>query len=197
MDTCVGRLLDKLEELGIRKKTIVVYTSDHGEMLFEHGDLQKHCFYEGAVAVPFVISAPGVIPEGAKFDAFTSLIDLLPTLLDLTGIPHPEALEGESLVSVLEGRDERKDGAVFSEFYSKGSPERMIRTAKWKYVHTHADIAQLYDVENDPLERKNLASDPACADVCKELDARVKDGWEFPPSDIKMKLRPGQPRRQW
>ena len=73
----------------------------------------------------------------------------------------------------------------------------MIRTHEWKYVHSHDDIAQFYDVAADPLERRNLASDPAHADVRKEFDARVKEGWEFPPSDIKMKLRPGQPRRTW
>ena len=138
-----------------------------------------------------------MIPEGARCESLVSLVDLFPALLDLTGIPHPETLEGESLLNAIEGRDECKDRAVFSEFYAKGTPERMIRTPQWKYIHSHDDIAQLYEVASDPLERRNLASNPAYAEVRKELDARVKEGWEFPPSDIKMRLRPGQPRRKW
>ena len=108
------------------------------------------------------------------------LIDLFPTLVDLTGIEHPDTLDGESLLSVIEGKADPAGRETFSEFYKWGMSERMIRTPEWKYVHTEGDVAQLYDVKNDPRERVNLSGEKTYADVCRELSDRVHDGWEKP-----------------
>jgi len=180
LDAKVGQLLAALERLGLAENTIIVYTTDHGEHLFEHGMVQKHCFYEAAVAVPLMITCPGIIPAGETREHIVSLVDLFPTWLDLTGIEHPGTLEGESLVSVIEGAAPTEGRTTFSEFYKWGMSERMIRTTEWKYVHTDGDVAQLYDVKKDPLERENLAGEKRYADVVKRLDARVHDGWEKP-----------------
>ncbi len=189
LDAKVGELLAALGRLGLAEKTIVVYTTDHGEHLFEHGMVQKHCFYESAVAVPLVMACPNVLPVGAEREHVVSLVDLFPTLGDLTGLEPPAGLEGESLLDVIDGRADTAERAAFSEFYSWGPAERMIRTEKWKYVHTDGEVDQLYDEANDPLERENLASDPAVAGVRDELRRRVLDGWEMPDPDF-IRARP-------
>lgn len=180
LDAQIGRALEVLEALGLKERTLVVYTTDHGEHLFEHGLLQKHCFFEAAVSVPLILNCPGVIPQGRRCGNLVNLIDLFPTLCDLAGVGKPDTLEGRSLSGVLAGDADPDDVAVFSEFYSWGAPERMIRTKGWKYVHTQGDISQLYDVRNDPLERANLAVAGEHTEVCNILDARLTHGWEMP-----------------
>ena len=184
LDAKVGELLAALERLGLADNTIVIYTTDHGEHLFEHGMVQKHCFYEAAVAVPLTLTNRNLFPGGARREHIVSLMDLFPTLLDLTGIEHPGTLEGESLLGVIDGRAAPEGREAFSEFYKWGMPERMVRTPEWKYVHTDGDVAQLYDVKRDPLERVNLSANRAYADVCRVLSARVHDGWEKPDPEV-------------
>lgn len=184
LDAKVGELLGELDRLALADRTIVIYCSDHGELLFAHGMCQKHSFYEPAVAVPLIMSCPGAIPAGAARTHLVSLMDLLPTLCDLTGVAAAGPVEGRSLVDVIEGRAEEDGREVFSEFYSWGAAERMIRTGRWKYVHTDGNVAQLYDTANDPLERVNLAADPARAAIVRDLDARVRAGWEMPDKDF-------------
>ena len=182
LDACVGRVTAAVERLSLEENTIVIYATDHGEMLFDHGLVQKHCFYEAAVAVPLVVSVPGVTEPGSRSDALVGLIDIFPTLCVLAGVPQPGGLEGRPLTSIMEGAgDPDEDPAVFAEFYSKGTPERMVRTKAWKYIYTHADLPQLYDVARDPLERTNLAGDASHAATRTELHARLMDGWEFDP----------------
>jgi len=184
LDAKVGELLAELDRLDLADRTIVLYTSDHGELLFAHGMCQKHSFYEPAVGVPLVMACPGAIPAGESREHLVSLMDLLPTLCELTGAAAPDGVEGRSFVDVIEGRAGTDGREVFSEFYSWEASERMIRTGRWKYVHTDGDVAQLYDVVNDPLERVNLAADPAHAAVVRDLDARVLAGWEMPDKDF-------------
>jgi len=179
-DAKVGQLLDALERLGLADNTVVVYTTDHGESLFEHGLVQKHCFFDAAVKVPLILRRPGRIPAKVARDGIVSLIDLFPTLLDLAGIKHPPGLEGVSLTGEIEGATPPDDRAALAEFYEWGMPERMIRTGPWKYVHTAGDVAQLYDVVSDPLEQVNLAARPEHHDVCRRLRRRVLDGWDPP-----------------
>ena len=180
LDAKVGTLLAALERLGLAEKTLIVYTTDHGENLFEHGFVQKHCFYEPSVAVPLTIANRNLFPAGVVREHIVSLLDLFPTLLELTGIERPDTLEGESLLDVIDGKAPVEGREAFSEFYKWGMSERMVRTPAWKYVHTDGDVAQLYDVRNDPLERVNLAEDRRYADVAKCLSRRVHHGWEKP-----------------
>jgi iduronate 2-sulfatase len=184
VDWNVGRLLAALDDLGLERETVVVYTSDHGDNLFEHGLIQKHCFYEGAVAVPLIVANPELLPAGRECLSLASLIDLFPTLLELGGLDAPPTLEGRSLVAAARGGGASPDEAVFSEFYGFGVPTRMIRTPEWKYIHAQDGAALLFDARNDPSETRNLAGEGGCEAVRRELKARVLSGWEFPREGI-------------
>lgn len=179
MDSQVARLLKCLDDLGLADNTIVVYTTDHGDHVFDHGLVQKHCFYEAAVRVPLIVAGPG-FPQHQRRSQLVSLIDLFPTLLDLNGCEHPADLEGVSLEPAITRDAPVHRDAVFAEFYDGGPAERMIRTKHWKYVHTEGDVCQLYDLQNDPLERTNLVRDPQYAATCHDLEARVLADWEIP-----------------
>jgi len=185
MDMNAGRILDAVERLGLAENTLVVYTSDHGELLLEHNLYQKHCLYEPAAAVPLIVSCPAKLPRGERRPAIVGLIDLFPTFCELTGVRPPEGLEGESLVPILDGLDDGAQRVAFSEMYMKtGAPERMIRSGPWKYIYTHGDLAQLYHRERDPSETENLAVLPEHAELCEQFKARVLDGWEVDTFDI-------------
>jgi len=179
LDEQAGRILDALDELGLSDNTLVVYSTDHGEHLFNHQMVHKMCFFEEAVRVPLILRIPGVTEPGTTRDQFASLLDLLPTFCDACGIAPPDGLDGKSLLPAIRDNAPTRD-AVFSEYYSAGIPERMVRTGRWKYVHSHGDLHQLYDLENDPHENVNLIGDPAHAAMAAELDALVCRDWVLP-----------------
>jgi len=179
MDEQAGRVLDALDELGLADNTIVVYSTDHGEHLFNHQMVHKQCFFEEAVRVPLILRIPGVTVPGSTRDPFAGLLDLFPTFCDACGIAPPDGLDGKSLLpAILDNAPTRH--AVFSEYYSAGTPERMVRTDRWKYVHSEGDLHQLYDLENDPRENVNLIDDPAHAAIAAELDELVCRDWALP-----------------
>ncbi|HEV2113955.1 MAG TPA: sulfatase-like hydrolase/transferase, partial [Terriglobales bacterium] len=116
MDDCAGRVLTALRELDLEKDTIVLYTADHGEMLGEHGLWQKFVFYEPSVGVPLVVRAPGVTPAGARSKTPVSLVQALPTLLELCGLPAASGLDGTSFAQDLREPARKRDTTVFAEF---------------------------------------------------------------------------------
>lgn len=185
MDDQVGRLVARCTELGVLDRTIFVYTSDHGEMMFDHGLTYKHNMYEESVAVPFILTAPG-LPQGTHTPATASLIDLIPTLQELTGLPVPAALEGCSLVAAAKGEADL-DRVVFSEFYENGScawgdrylPIRMAKRGSLKYIYAHGCVDELYDLSTDPQELNNLALDPAWAHELSRLRFSCLHDWEL------------------
>lgn len=195
MDEQAGRVLDALDELGLSDNTLVVYSSDHGEHLFNHQMVHKMCFFEEAVRVPLIVRIPGVTEPGTTRSQFASLLDLLPTFCEACGIAPPAGLDGQSLLPAIRDNAPLRD-EVFSEFYDSGVAERMIRTERWKYVHSEGDRHQLYDLENDPHENVNLIDDQAYAAIRKELDARLCRDWKIPDTSGIPKrrgdTRPGQ-----
>jgi len=180
MDHKVGVLLEALDRLGLRENTLVIYTSDHGEMLFDHGMVQKHNFFESAVRVPLLMRQPGTVPSQGTRDQVTGLTDLLPTLCELNAIATPDSAEGHSLASTLGDNAADTDHPVFSEFYDYGLCERMIRQGDWKYMVAEGDQSQLYHLGSDPAETVNRIDDPALTVVRERLHAAVMDGWERP-----------------
>ena len=183
MDANVGRILDRLEELGIRDSTLVVFVSDNGFSCGHHGFWGKgngtnpRNMYENSVKVPAIFSHPGQIPEGRAEPAMTSAYDIMPTLLDYLDLPCPEEqnLPGESFLPLLRGESmgDREPVVVFDEY----GPVRMIRTEEWKYMYRHAHGPdELYDLVGDPDERTNLADDPDRTDLIAELKTRM-DEW--------------------
>ncbi len=165
MDHQVGRLLDFLEERGLRENTIIVFMSDHGEMLGDHGIYWKGgYFYEGLIRVPLIVSWPGTVREGLKSSALVELVDVAPTLLELAGLPVPEYMQGKSLKSLLIGEtsaDHHKD-KIYTEFYFSTMLMHQIYATmmfdgRYKIaVHHGEEIGELYDLKEDPEEFHNL-----------------------------------------
>ncbi len=186
LDSEFGRLLSAIERLKLNENTLIVYTTDHGEILFEHGWVQKHCFFESAVTVPLILANSSILAAGKNQDGIVSLLDLFPTLMDLFGLDRPSGLEGESLIPLIQGASDISERAAYSEYYWTCDPSRMIRTPGWKYIYTQGELPQLYDMKNDPGERQNLATVIGYEDKCKELEQRVMAGWEIP--DLPLEL---------
>jgi arylsulfatase A-like enzyme len=170
IDDQLGRMLDALEDTGQRENTIIIFTSDHGEMLGDHGLLWKGCrFYEGAVRIPLIISWPEKIRSGLVSDALVELTDLVPTLLDALGLPIPERVQGRSLLPILTGTADPDQHRHFvrCEYHDAldrphASHANMMRTDRYKLVVYHGhEVGELYDLHNDPDEFHNLWDDPA------------------------------------
>ena len=165
VDDKVGRLMETLAACGFADDTVVVFTADHGEMLGERGMFYKQCFFEPSVRVPLIVHAPTRF-AARRVAAPVSLVDLLPTLLDLadTNVAWPEPTDGASLVPKLRG-EAPVPRRVISEYTDMGviAPCRMVRDGRYKYLYTHGHPAQLFDLSDDPLELSNRAGDPALA----------------------------------
>ncbi len=159
LDERIGRIVAALEETGRLEETVVAYTADHGEMLGERGLWQKCCFYEPSVRIPLILRWPRRFRAGARVALPVSLLDLTATLVDLAGAPSAPALDGKSLVSLASGGTESRS-AVFSEFYGNYSsaPMAMLRGPRYKLVYYHGEEPELFDLENDPGETRNLAA---------------------------------------
>ena len=179
IDDNVGRMLAALEESGQRENTLVIFTSDHGELAGDHQLVGKGCrFYECLVRVPLVCSWPGKVREGAVSDALVELIDIAPTLLELAGIEAPPRMQGRSLWPLLSGAASEHREYVRCEYYRALNPDApgrehlqgnyatMIRDQRHKLVCYHdRAMGELFDLETDPGEFNNLWDDPASADL--------------------------------
>ena len=163
MDAQVGKLLDALEELGLKDETIVVFTSDHGYLLGEHHKFQKQHLFEESTRVPFIIRVPWM--QQAHGDAtrkITELVDLYPTLAELAGLTPPSSLQGVSMVPLLKDPFFNKWSKDMAFTISRSGGES-IRTESWRYTHWGYGQkgVELFDRAKDPGEFKNLAGDPA------------------------------------
>ncbi|MGD8240412.1 MAG: sulfatase-like hydrolase/transferase, partial [Armatimonadota bacterium] len=157
-DKQIGRLLDFLEQAGLRENTIVIYTGDHGDMLGDFGVFFKSNFCNGSVRIPMMISAPGQIPEGEERPHLVSLVDLLPTLTAMCDCPLSAAVHGDDLTPILE--DGNAAGRELLVSQCRPSPDQayMVTDGRWKYIYTEAHATEeLYDQEEDPQELVNLA----------------------------------------
>jgi arylsulfatase A-like enzyme len=172
MDAQVGRLLDALRETGHAEDTIIIFAGDNGLAVGQHGLLGKQSVYEHSVRVPLIISGPG-IPSGKRRDAFCYLLDLFPTLCELTGVPVPEGVEGQSLVPVLTGRRRRlRDNLFFAYRHF----QRSVRERRYKlieYFVNEARHTQLFDLATDRWETTNLAADASYAGHLERLRAEL------------------------
>lgn len=163
IDEQVGMVLDALHRSGQAPKTRVIYASDHGEMLGEHGLWWKSSMYESSVAVPLIVAGPDV-PEGKTVATNTMLVDLFPTILNAVGATLDQAdvdLPGRSLVGLANSADENRN--AFSEYHAIFSPSGvfMVRNERFKYVHYVGHPPQLFDLAADPDERNDIAANSA------------------------------------
>ncbi len=168
LDSEFGRLLDYLDAEGLRENTIVLFTSDHGEALGDHGLVYKGCrFYEGSVRVPLIISLPTQFLQNVQSDALVELLDIVPTLYDVLGIEIPYYVQGKSLASLLQGdvpANVHREAVRCEFFGALSTPDQthatMYRDRRWKLVVYHQKgICELYDLDNDPWEHRDLAED--------------------------------------
>ncbi len=197
VDDHVGKLINLLRETGRLDDTVVILTSDHGEMLGERGLWYKMNFFEGSARVPLVVTAPPRFEAGRVSSPVTTM-DLLPTLVglaqdgDVSGIVGP--LDGQSLVPLLAGEPSGRD-TVTAEYLAEGAiaPIVMVRRGDAKLIHSPADPDQLFDLSVDPLERNNLVDEPAHADLLADLRAEVAARWDLPKID--REVRESQQRR--
>jgi arylsulfatase A-like enzyme len=187
IDKQVGRVLDALERTGQRENTIVVFMSDHGEMLGDHGIyLKGPFFYDPAVKVPLIISWPGVIQENVRSLALVELVDLAPTLLNATGLRAQIGMQGRSLWPLLTGEipPDTHRADVYCEHYGtthhrsdqESAYATMLRTETHKLVMNHGhNVGELYDLREDPDETYNLWTSPAHAEIKMQLMQRLCD----------------------
>ena len=221
LDDGLGQILDALERLGLREKTIVVFCSDHGDFVGEHRMVAKGgVFYDCMTRVPLIVSYPGQIPEGEIDESMASLIDVAPTLLRLQGLEASRSMHGEGLPTVT-GAEPRD--AAFSEYGAGGPPFRisdleahpkpygrpamgaslqwreaegrrkMVRTREWKYVHDPmGDKDELYDLANDPWELTNVIDNSTHREVLREMQLRLAD-WSIQTEDARPVPMPEKP----
>ncbi|WP_137156501.1 choline-sulfatase [Rhizobium sp. FKL33] len=194
LDEKVGELIDTLTRTRQLDDTMILFCSDHGDMLGERGLWFKMNFFEGSARVPLMIAGPGV--SAGRHDAPVSNLDITPTIADLAGLSIEEILpwtDGESLVPVINGAP--RVSPVLMEYAAEASyaPLVGIREGKWKFIHCPLDPDQLYDLDADPKELRNLAADPAYADVVADFRARVAARWDMDAFD--KEVRESQARR--
>jgi arylsulfatase A-like enzyme len=179
MDDQVGKVMKKLADLGVERNTLVIFLSDNGYHLGNHGVGNKLLMYEESIRVPLIVRYPGVINGGRVSEELVSTLDVMPTILDFAGVPIPEGLEGTSLKSLLTGKENHLRDAVFSEccgVAGLGIGHRMVRTRDWKYMLSDTNEEALFDLRADPYEMNNLVKDPK---VKPQLDRLQKSlvGW--------------------
>lgn len=171
LDDYLGALINELERQGTLKDTVFVYTSDHGEMLGEHGMWLKRALFEGAAHIPIIMAGPG-LPAGKVIDTPVSHVDLAATLLDLGGVRKPPGMRGKSLLPLIGGDTNAAPRFVYSECHNEGNctGSFMIRKGDWKYLYFSYYVGNLlFNLRDDPGELNNLAGKPETASIEKEM----------------------------
>ena len=192
IDDQVGRLMGTLKDLALDQDTLVLFTSDHGDMLGSQGARLKRKPWEESIRVPGLLRYPARVKAGRRVDTLFSHVDFSPTLLSLCGAKVPVEMQGHDLSGVVLGRTDQGPDSVFFQifvpFAGDGTPHpwRGVRTSRYMYARTESAPWVLYDLEKDPDEMTNLATDPASASLRQELEARLAkwmkdtgDSWRF------------------
>jgi N-acetylglucosamine-6-sulfatase len=192
MDDGIGRVLDELERSGLARSTLVLYMSDNGFLLGEHGLIDKRNAYEESIRIPMIAWAPGWIAPGTALDTIVRNIDVAPTVLELAGVPWPDAIpvDGRSVLGALRGgapaRNPSAGGGEFLyeyywEYAFPHTPTTFaLRGDRFKYIYYHGvwDLSELYDLRTDSLEQANLINVPAYRDTARAMRARLFDRLE-------------------
>ena len=183
VDDGVGTLLDYLDEAGLSENTIVVYTSDQGFYLGEHGWFDKRFIYDESFKTPLLVRWPGVTEAGSTNDQMVQNLDFAQTFLDAAGIDAPDDMQGESIVPLLKGEDDQWDrDAVYYHYYEYPSVHMVKRhygivTREYKLVHFYYDVDEweLYDRLKDPMEMQSEYDNPEYAEIVKELKEKLAE----------------------
>jgi uncharacterized sulfatase len=180
VDAQVGRLLDALERLKLADNTVVVFWSDHGYHVGDHGLWMKQSLFERSARVPLIIAAPGQQAKGTVTGRTVELLDIYPTLADLCGLTPPKNLAGKSVRPLLDNPEVAWEKPAFTQVWRGGYPGHSVRTERYRYTEWDGGKkgAQLYDYSKDPEEKQNLVDDPAYAQALVELKPLVRKNWE-------------------
>lgn len=191
-DAQVGRVLQQLDDLGLRERTVVVLWGDHGWQLGEHGMWDKHSNYETSTRVPLITRMPGIKP--GRTSALVESVDIYPTLCELAGLTVDDSLEGHSFVPLLHDPDTKWKDAAFSQYrrvipgygkIARGMGYSMrtdrYRLTEWRVPGTDFREYELYDHQTDPGENENIANNSDNANLLKRLKARLAGGWQVYP----------------
>ncbi len=182
IDEGVGQVLDYIDEAGLAENTIVVYTSDQGFYLGEHGWFDKRFMYEESFRTPLLMRYPKEIKPGTEIDKLVQNLDFAPTFLDYVGIAAPEEMQGESFRQLVAGETDEWRDAVYYTYYEYPSVHMVKRhygvaTERYKLMHFYYDIDEweMYDLETDPMEMTNIYGDPEYAEVREMLHERLEE----------------------
>ena len=190
LDHQVGRILDALDNTGKTANTIVVFASDHGLALGSHGLLGKQNLYDHSIRAPLVFRGPGVL-QGGRSDALCYLYDVFPTLCSLAGLTVPETVEGKNLARLMHDGDASLRDEVFGAY---GDVQRMIRTERWKLIYyPKIERTQLFDLQNDPHETRDLASQPRHTRTVAGLRNRLTQLQDYHDDPLLAPAKPSSP----
>ncbi|MFP6596164.1 MAG: sulfatase-like hydrolase/transferase, partial [Candidatus Hydrogenedentota bacterium] len=174
MDAQIGRLLKKLEDIGQKENTIIIYAADHGLAVGSHGLLGKQNVYEHSMGAPLIFAGPG-IPKGKSSSALTYLYDIFPTVFDYIGIPLTESVDGTSLKPIWSNRRKTVRDSIFLAYEDL---QRALVEDRWKLIrYPKIDHTQLFDLKNDPQEKKNLADNPKHAKRIARMTKQLEN-WQ-------------------
>ena len=181
MDAQIGKLLETMDRLKLWDDTVVVFWSDHGYHVGEHGLWMKQSLFEESARVPLIIIAPGAKGNGKTCSRTVEFVDLYPTLADLAGLTPPKKLEGASLKPLLENPQAAWERPAFTQVQRGGFPGYSVRTERWRYTEWDdgKQGAQLYDHDADPQELHNLAGDAKYAKSVEEMKTLVSSAGRF------------------
>ena len=179
IDDKVGQLVATLEECDKLEDTVILFISDHGEMLGERGKWFKQYFYEYSARVPMILRWPKLF-QPSKVDELVSLLDLVPTVLSLAGGENGQDFEGKDLTPLIQDESIDWDNKVISEYTGEGvlAPCRMLRRDNFKLIYTHGHPPILYDLQNDPNELRDLAQEKAYQTILQELLQELLQDWD-------------------
>jgi N-acetylglucosamine-6-sulfatase len=180
VDESVGRIIDFLEKKGGLNSTVILYMGDNGFQFGEHGLIDKRTAYEASIRIPLLIRCPELFKSGIVVKSLVANIDIAPTIMDMAGIESPDYMDGRSFLALLRGEENNwRDALLYEYFWERNYPQtptiHAIRTEKYKYIRYHGiwDIDELYDIENDPDESKNLIHDAGYKEVAESLHSRL------------------------
>lgn len=182
VDENIGRVMDTLRERGELDSTLIIYMGDNGFAFGEHGLIDKRTAYEESMRVPMLARCPELFAGGKTVDHVVANLDIMPTVLETAGVTIPAGLDGRSFLPLLQERKTVwRDSLLYEYFWERNFPQtptmHALRTSKFKYIRYHGiwDLDELYDIENDPMETRNLIADPAHARTVQDMNKRLFD----------------------
>lgn len=175
MDDMIGRIMNELKEQGLYDSTHIVYMSDHGESLGEHGLFYKQCSYEGSVGVPLIVKGPN-LPANQQINHPVSLIDLYPTIMDIAGLETEDDRPGASWIPFIKNQSHERPSYAFSEYHGNFFQQDwyMLVQGDYKYTYYINERPSLFNVKQDPLENHDLALDPTYQSILDDFESLLR-----------------------